>query len=152
MSGLRGVAARARAWLTVVMRLLPLVLLFGCPMAQPDERCPTVPCPAGQVCTMEGDCVRLARPDAGAFDAGAAPDAGPICGNGVTEGTRLAMTAMRSRPTLAELTARPHAAVTGSAGSRQRTAIWASSTAALTARLHVVVSASTTGARPRQPP
>ena len=86
MSGLRGVAARARAWLTVVMRLLPLVLLFGCPMAQPDERCPTVPCPAGQVCTMEGDCVRLARPDAGAFDSGAAPDAGPICGNGVTEG------------------------------------------------------------------
>ena len=35
---------------------------------------------------MEGDCVRLADRDAGSFDAGVAPDAGPFCGNGVVEG------------------------------------------------------------------
>ena len=75
-----------RTWLTSPMRLLPVLLIAGCTWSEIDTACPTVPCAPGEVCTMEGDCVRLANRDAGSFDAGIAADAGRVCGNGVVEG------------------------------------------------------------------
>ncbi len=69
------------------MRFWPLLILMACPFEEPDTTCPTVPCVAGEVCTVEGDCIRIQpRRDAGVPDGGPAPDAGPVCGNGVAEG------------------------------------------------------------------
>ena len=78
-------ARRPRTWLNLTMRFLPLLLFVGCSWDEPSTSCPTVACPFGEVCTMEGDCVRLANRDAGLPDAGIRPDAGPVCGNGVVE-------------------------------------------------------------------
>jgi len=75
------------SWLTSSMRALPLIFMLACAFDEPDTRCPVVPCAAGEVCTMEGECVVLRQRDAGPADAGAPPDAGPVCGNGVVEGS-----------------------------------------------------------------
>jgi cysteine-rich repeat protein len=67
------------------MRALPLLLLIAaCFEDEPPRGCPDIPCPAGHFCNLAGACEAL-RLDAGAADAGVAPDAGPSCGNGVVE-------------------------------------------------------------------